>query len=163
MQETYYVYEKPEYNVLMNRMPIWFKEVQIIGDQNQGSIILHSQNDFDEYWGANAKMELDWVKMEREDFYHPREVQKSIDIYNSINFNITQKKNDLLNSHNITWWRGQRSKRVGLTIYEEKCIHAVFYCEFSGRVINLHCGIINEYFGGFEPYILDAFKSLMCH
>lgn len=163
MQQTYYIYEKSEYNFLLKKMPIWFKENQILGDDNRGSIILHSQNDFDDYWGANAKMELDWVKMELEDFYHPREVQKSMDVYTSINVTISKKKNDILNSHDITWWRGQRRKRVELIIYEEKSIHAVFYCEYSKRLINMHCGIIKEYFGGFEPYILDAFKSIECH
>ena len=163
MEQTYYYFEKSEFNIILNKMPIWFKENQILGDENQGSIILHSQNDFDDYWGANAKMELDWIKKEREDFYHPREVQKSMDVYTSINYTITKKNNDLLNSHNVTWWRGQRRKRVVAKVYEEKCIHAVFFCEYSKRVINMHCGIINEYFGGFESYILDAFKSIECH
>jgi len=163
LQQTYYIYEKPELNFVFNKMPIWFKEVQILGDENRGSIILHTQNDFDDYWGANAKMELDWVKMKREEFYHPREVQKSMDVYTSINYTITRKNNDLLNSHDITWWCGMRRKRVSAKFYEEKCIHAVFYCEFSMRVLNLHCGIIDEHFGGFEPYIIDAFKSIQCH
>lgn len=163
MQQTTYTYENEEFNILVRRMPIWFEEFEISGDLQQGSIILHSQNIFDDDWGPVAKIELNWEKMNLEKYYHPRALQKNIDVYGAIKVVLTKKKKDWLNSHIYTLWHGTRRKLIKRTPYVELSIHGIFYCENTQRVIDLNAGVIKEYFQGFEPYIIDAFNSFVCH
>lgn len=163
MQYSYFVYEKSEYNIKVNRMPIWFKEVQSEGDVNEGYIILHSNNDYDENWGADAKMEINWLKKERLDFLHYKEVQNSIDVFNAINMVITEKENTWVMSHEFTYWFGNRSKMIRKKYYVENAIHSIFYCDLTERLFSIHTSIINKHFDNFKPYILESFKSIICH
>ena len=64
MEYNYYAYSKPECKLTINKMPIWFKEVRYDGDHEEGTIIFHSQNDYDEIWGPDAKIEIFWEKKE---------------------------------------------------------------------------------------------------
>lgn len=163
MQKTTYIYEKKEFDFKMNLMPIWFQETSTSGDEKEGSIILESQNIYDEFWGPIAQMEINWEKKPMNEFYHPKEVQRNIDMYSGINVNVMKKKNDWLNSHNYTIWHGHRRKLIKTTYYEELSIHGIFYCDKSFKLYNLNCGVIKEHFEGFEQYILDAFNSMVCH
>ena len=81
MEFNYYVYNKPECNVSVDKMPIWYKEIEYQGDENEGSIFLNSQNDYDEIWGSLSKMEINWEKKERINLFYYKEVQNSIDVY----------------------------------------------------------------------------------
>lgn len=163
MEYNYYVYNKPECNIDVNKMPIWFKEVEYEGDYKEGTIILHSQNEYDEIWGANAKMEVIWEKKERENLYIGKEVQKSIDTYNAIGLVITSKENTWHLSHEFTFWYGQRSKMIRKRFYSERCIHGIFYCDVSERLLNIHTTIIQKYFENFKPFIIKAYNSIVCH
>jgi len=163
MEYNYYVYEKSEGNLQLTRMPIWFKEVEFSGDQNKGNLILHSQNDYDEIWGANAKMDISWEKKERQNFYYGREIQASISTYNSIGLVITSKENSWLQSHEFTTWFGRRSKMMRKRFYSEKSIHGIFYCDITERLVNIHTAIIDKFYENFKPFILKAYSSIICH
>ena len=41
MQKSYFIHQKPECNVTINKVPIWFKEVEFKGDENKGTIKLY--------------------------------------------------------------------------------------------------------------------------
>ena len=84
MEYNFYVYNKPECKLTINKMPIWFKEIEYEGDENNGYIILHSENDYDEIWGPNTKLEIKWEEKERMNLFYYKEVEKSIDTYNAI-------------------------------------------------------------------------------
>ncbi len=163
MQFTYYVYEKPECNIKINRMPIWFKEIEFNGDISKGMIILHTNDDYDENWGANAKMEIQWEKKDRFNFLHHKEVQNSIDVYSAINMVITEKENTWVRSHEFTYWLGSRSKIIRKQYYSENGIHSIFYCDLTERLFSLHTSIIAEQYINYKPYILEAYKSFICH
>jgi hypothetical protein len=163
MEYNYYVYEKGEADLQLTRMPIWFKEVEFNGDKTKGNLILHSQNDYDEIWGANAKMDISWETRDRQNFYYGREVQASINTYNSIGLVITSKENSWLQSHEITTWFGQRSKILQKRFYSEKSIHAIFFCDITERLINIHTAIIDKYYENFKPLLLKAYSSIVCH
>ena len=89
MQYSYYVYEKLESDFKLNKMPIWFREVNFEGDENKGIIFLETQNEFDELWGPIAKMEISWEKKDRLKYFHAKEVQRSIDAFNAIKIVVT--------------------------------------------------------------------------
>ncbi len=163
MQQTYYVYERPEFNITINRMPVWFKEKKIEGNEKEGRVILHSANEYDENWKANAKMEISWETKSRLDFAHYKEVQKSIDIYNSINMVVINKENTWVRSHEFTFWFGNRRKRINRNYYEEQAIHGLFYCDMSERFFSLHSTIIEQLYQNFKPYIIECYKSVKCH
>ncbi|MFO7795725.1 MAG: hypothetical protein ACQERB_03125 [Promethearchaeati archaeon] len=163
MQYTYYVYKKDEANLTINRMPVWFKEVQFEGNEQEGIIILHSHNDYDEYWGSNAKMEISWEPKKRIDFLHYKEVQRSIDVYNAINMVITNKENDWVRSHEFTFWYGNRSKMIRKRYYAENAVHGIFYCDISERLFSLHTNVIAELYENFRPYVIESYKSIICH
>ena len=163
MQKNYFIYEKSEFNVTINKVPIWFKEVEVTGDENKGTIKFHSQNNYDEIWGPNATMEFDWLKKDRTKFLHSREVQESIDIYNAINVVVTKKEQVWLHTHEFTYWSGGRSKMIRKRYYPENNLHGVFYCELTERQFNMHSVIIRDHYEGFKPYILESFKSIICH
>ncbi|MFX1496247.1 MAG: hypothetical protein ACFFBH_01850 [Promethearchaeota archaeon] len=163
MEYNYYVYDKPECNLLINKMPIWFKEVKYEGDQSEGTILLHSQNDYDEIWGSDAKMEIFWEKMDPASLFYAKEIQKSIDIYSRIGLVITSKEDSYLMSHNVTFWFGRRAKMIRKRYYNEKSIHAIFYCDNTNRLINIHCAIIDSVYENFKPFILKCYNNIVCH
>jgi hypothetical protein len=163
MERTTYPYEKPEVDLKINKMPIWFREIEFNGDEAEGTIILRSKNDYDEIWGSNAKMEISWEKMERENYLHARAVQQSIDMYNAIDIVITKKETIWVRSHEFTYWLGNRTKMIRKHYYPENSIHGIFFCDVSGRIFNLHTKIIREHYEGFKEYILDSYKSVICH
>jgi hypothetical protein len=163
MQKNYYIYEKPEYKININKIPIWFKETLNEGDENKGTIVFKTHDEYDEIYKSIAKIELNFVNKDRLDFFHAREVQESIDIYNAINVVVTKKERTWLNSHEFSYWFGQRSKMIRKRYYPENHIHGLFYCELTNRLFEIHSTIIRDHYEGFKPYILEAFNSIVCH
>ncbi len=163
MQYNYYVYEKSEVSIRLNKVPIWFVEKAFTGNQVSGQISLHTQNIYDEIWGAMGRIDIEWEKKGRFEYLHAREVQKSIDMYNAIKVVVTDKEIDWVRSHEFSIWYGQRTKMVRKRVYPEQHIHAVFFCENTERQFDLHSTIIREHYEGFKPYVLDAMKSIICH
>ena len=163
MEYNYFVYEKPECKIKLNKMPMWFQEVEYKGDENQGFILLHSQNEYDEIWGPESKMEINWEKKDRMNLFYYKEVQNSIDVYNAIGLVVTEKNMDWLLSHEITFWTGHRNKMIRKRFYNEKGIHCVFYCDVTERLFNIHTSIVGDKFENFKPYILKSYNSVVCH
>ena len=163
MEYNFYVYDKPECKVLINKMPVWFREETVEGDENNGSIIMHSQDDYDEIWGPNSTLEVNWEKKDRTDLFYYKEVESSIDTYNAIGIVVTKKERDWLMSHEFTLWFGQRRKMLRKRYYIEKLIHGIFYCEVTERLINIHVSIIESKYDNFKPNILKSLNSIECH
>ncbi|MFX0139474.1 MAG: hypothetical protein ACFFDN_37885 [Candidatus Hodarchaeota archaeon] len=163
MEYNYFVYNKPECKITINKMPKWYREIEYNGDENQGSIILHSQNEYDEIWGPNSKIEVNWEKKGRMDFFYYKEVQNSIDVYNAIGIVVTEKNRDWLLSHEITFWFGHRNKMIRKWYYTEKAIHCIFYCDITERLFNIHTSVIEDKYEEFKPYILNSYNSIVCH
>jgi hypothetical protein len=163
MEYNYFVYVKPECEITINKMPKWFQEIEYEGNENQGYIILHSQNEVDEIWGPESKMEINWEKKDRMNFFYYKEVQNSIDVYNAIGLVVTEKDRDWLLSHEITFWFGHRNKMIRKRFYHEKSIHCVFYCETTERLFNIHTSMIADRFEDYKPFILNSYNSFVCH
>ena len=163
MEYNYFIYSKPECRIVINKMPIWFQETEYEGDENQGSIILNSQNDYDEIWGPESKIEISWEKKDRINLFYYKEVQNSIDIYNAIGLVVTEKNRDWLLSHEITFWLGHRTKMIRKRLYHENGIHCIFYCDVSERLFNIHTSVIGNKYEIFKPYILNSYNSVICH
>ena len=163
IRRNYYIYQKSEANIIINKMPIYFKEVEFTGDKTKGTIRFDSQNNYDEIWGPNAKLEIEWSPKERTRFFHAKEVQESIDAYNAIKVVVTRKETSWLNTHEFTYWSGGRNKIVRKRYYPENHIHGTFYCEFTERQFELHTVVIREHYEGYKPFILEAYNSLICH
>lgn len=163
MEYNYFVYNKPECEITINKMPKWYREIEYNGDENQGFIILHSQNEYDEIWGPNSKIEVNWEKKERMNFFYYKEVQNSIDVYNAIGIVVTEKNRDWLMSHEITFWFGHRNKMIRKRYYTEKVIHCIFYCDITERLFNIHASVIEDKYEDFKPYILNSYNSIVCH
>jgi hypothetical protein len=130
---------------------------------NQGYISFHSQNDYDEIYGANAKMEISWEKKDRMGFFHGKEVQNSIEIYSSVGFAVINKKSDWLLSHEFVTWFGQRNKMMRKRYYREKCIHGIFYCDVTERLFNVHTNVIDKFYENFKPFIIKTLSTIICH
>jgi len=163
MQSNYYVYENQDCNVQIDKMPIWFKEKETTGNRDNGTITLHSTNNYDEIWGANAKLEISCERKKRTESFHAKEVQNSIDMYNSIEVVVTSKEQIWVRSHECTIWYGTRTKMIRKHFYREGVIHAVIYCDVSERQFNIHTGIVAEHYKGFKPFIVDAYNAIICH
>jgi hypothetical protein len=163
MEYNYYLYHKQECNLKILQMPIWFKEVNYEGDPKNGMVILHSQDEYDEYWGSNAKMQINWEEKDRSTFYYAKEVQKSIGIYNAIGVVVSLKEATWHLSHEFTFWYGERTKILHKRFYKEKCLHGIFYCDISNRLFNIHTDVIDNYFENFKQYLLKSYKTITCH
>ncbi|KKL67605.1 hypothetical protein LCGC14_2133300 [marine sediment metagenome] len=163
MEYNYYVYNKPECAVEINKMPIWYKEIKYEGDKNRGTISFNSQNDYDEIWGANSSMEINWEKIERINLLFYKEIQDSIDVYNAIGIVVTKKEKDWIRSHSRTIWFGHRKKMLRKRYYLEKVIHGIFYCEVSERLFNIHTSVIDDKYENFKPYVLKSYSTFICH
>lgn len=163
MEYNYYSYEKPEGKIEVQKLPIWFKESKFEGDETEGTISFHSQNDYDEIYGSNAKMEIAWEIKFRTGLYFGKEVQNSIEIYNAVGFAITQKENSWLLSHEYVSWFGQRTKMIRKRYYKEKCVHGIFYCDKTERLFNIHINIIDKFYENFKPFILKSLTTFICH
>jgi len=163
MEYNFYVYNKAECNLTINKMPIWFKEIEYDGDENNGYIIMHSQNDYDEIWGPNTKLEIKWEKRERMNLFYYKEVEKSIETYNAIGIVVTKKERDWLMSHEFTLWFGQRRKMIRKRYYVEKVVHGIFYCEITERLFSIHTSIIESMYENYKPYVIKSYNSVECH
>ncbi len=163
MEYNFYVYNKAECNLTINKMPIWFKEIEYDGDENNGYIILHSQNDYDEIWGPNTKLEIKWEKRERMNLFYYKEVEKSIETYNAIGIVVTKKERDWLMSHEFTFWFGQRRKMIRKRYYVEKVVHGIFYCEITERLFSIHTSIIESMYENYKSYVIKSYNSIECH
>ncbi len=163
MEYNYFVYNKPECGIIINKMPIWYREIEYNGDESQGFIILHSQDEYDEIWGSNSKLEVSWEKKERASLFYYKEVESSIATYNAINIVVTKKERDWLMSHEITFWYGHRNKMIRKRYYHEKVIHCIFYCDITERLFNIHASVIDDKYEDFKPYILNSYNSIVCH
>ncbi|MBN1800047.1 MAG: hypothetical protein JW891_00985 [Candidatus Lokiarchaeota archaeon] len=163
MQHTTYPYKNQEFNIKVNRMPIWFVETQSTGDPTSGSIILETKTVLDELWGPIGKLEITWESCDESDYYHPRVVKRNIESYTSIGVAFTRKKNDWVNNHMLTIWYGIRRKLIKSNYYEEQSIHGIFHCEFTKRILEFNASILKEHFQGFEIYLIDALYSIECH
>ena len=163
MEYNFYIYNKPECKLNINKMPIWLKEIEFEGDENNGYIILHSQTDYDEIWGPNAKLEIKWEKKDRMNLFYYKEVEKSIDTYNAIGIVVTKKERDWLMSHELTFWFGQRRKMIRKRYYIEKVVHGIFYCDISERLFDIHASIIDNMYENYQPYIMKSYNSVECH
>ena len=163
MEYNYYTYEKNEANITIHKLAKWLIEAKFEGTTDEGYISFHSQNDYDEIYGANAKMELSWEKRDRTNFFHGKEVQNSIELYSSVGFAVINKESDWLLSHEFVTWFGQRNKMMRKRYYREKCIHAIFYCDVTERLINVHANIIDKYYENFKKFILKSFSTILCH
>jgi len=163
MEYNFYVYNKAECNLTINKMPIWFKEIEYDGDENNGYIIMHSQNDYDEIWGPNTKLEIKWEKRERMNLFYYKEVENSIETYNAIGIVVTKKERDWLMSHEFTFWFGQRRKMIRKRYYVEKVVHGIFYCEITERLFSIHTSIIESMYENYKPFIIKSYNSVECH
>lgn len=163
MEYNYYVYQKPECNFIVNKMPIWFKEIEYHGDGENGSIQLQSEKDYDEIWGSDAKVEIEWEKRDRMSLFYYKEVENSIATYNSIGIVVTQKERDWLMGHEITRWFGQRRKMIRKRFYIEKIIHGIFYCDITERLININTSIIESQFENYKTFVLKFYDTINCH
>ena len=163
MEYSFYVYNRPECKLTINKMPIWLKEIEYEGDENNGYIIMHSQNDYDEIWGPNTKLEIKWEKRERMNLFYYKEVEKSIETYNAIGIVVTKKERDWLMGHEFTLWFGQRRKMMRKRYYVEKVMHGLFYCDITNRLFNINTSIIESKYESFKPFILKMFKTIICH
>ena len=144
-------------------MPKWFQEIEYNGNEAEGNILLHTQDEYDEIWGPNSKMEVNWEKKDRMNFFYYKEIQNSIDVYNAIGLVVTGKNRDWLMSHEITFWYGHRNKMIRKRYNVEKSIHCIFYCDVTERLINIHTSIIAEMYEKFKPFILSSYNSVLCH
>jgi len=163
MQKSTYLYEKEDLGLTIGKLPIWYVESECTGDKQQATINFYTKNEYDEIWGPISKIEISWDKKGRSETYHAKEVQKSIDIYNSIKIVVTKKETIWVRSHEFTYWFGSRTKIIRKKFYPEMSIHGIFYCDISERVIDIHVAVIKEHFEGFKPYIIDMFNTIICH
>ena len=163
MEFNYYAYRKLECNIIINKMPKWYLEAEYEGDETKGHIYFNTQNEFDEIWGPNSKLEINWENKDRLNLLYYKEVQNSIDIYNAIGLVVTQKEQDWLMSHEFTIWFGNRKMMIRKRFYVERAIHGVFYCDSSQRLFNIHAKVIDQLYENFKPYILSCFNSIICH
>lgn len=163
MEYNSFVYEKPECNFTINKMPIWFKEEEFEGDESNGSILLPSQKEYDEIWGPDSKYEINWETKDRMNLFYYKEVEGSINVYNAIGLVVTKKEKDWLMSHEFTFWYGQRRKMIKKRYYIEKVIHGIFYCDITERLFNLHTSIVESAYEQYKPNIIKSFKTIECH
>jgi len=163
MQQSYYGFQNHDFNIQIDKMPIWFKEARVSGDKDQGTITLHTSNTYDDIWGPIGTMEIHWEKKDRMDSFHAKQVQNSIDMYNSIEIVVTKKEDLWVRAHECTIWYGHRAKIIRKHFYRESVIHCVLYCDITERQYNIHTSIITDHYEGFKPYIVEAYNTIICH
>ncbi len=163
MQQNSYHYKKPIVQIEIEKMPIWFKETEFNGEPSKGTIKFQDQNMYDEIWGSNVKIDLTWQKKDRNTYFQGREVQESINMYNSINVVVTEKQQGWMRSHEFTYWLGDRTKMIQKRYYPENYICGVFFCEQSERLFTIVASVIRKHYEGYKPYILELFNSIVCH
>lgn len=163
MQQNYYEYSNDKLNILIGKTPIWFKEVSTEGDKENGKVFLESHDEFDEAFGKSVKIELSWEKKDRSEYFHAREVQTSIDLYNSINIVASKKETKWLLSHELTYWFGDRTKLIRRKYYASNIIHGLFYCELTERYFQIHIEVIKKFLPNYETFILEMLQSITCH
>ena len=163
MEHTYWVLKHPELNMAIEKVPIYFKEIEVQGTPEAGTLKLESYNKMEEIFGPDAKIEVYWETTDRSIFHQGNRVQQSFDMYNAIEVNITDKETLWNRSHDNTYWYGNRSEIKQKHFYNSNHIHCVFLCEQTSRVFEMHATIISNMYQNYKDLVIDAMKSLLCH
>ena len=84
-------------------------------------------------------------------------------MYASIGVNAAKKENNWHQSHEMTIWYGNRQQIKKRRMYISKIIHALFYCDRTSRVFDIHIEILRKGYNDFEKITLDFIKAFHCH
>ena len=163
MEHTYWVAKYPEKNVAIEKVPIYFQQVDIQGNAEAGTVKFESYNKMEEIYGPDAIFEVYWETVDRALFHQGNRVQQSFDMYNSIEVNISNKETVWNRSHEGTFWYGTRSQIKQKHFYNSNHIHCVLLCEQTSRVFEMHATIIANMYPNYKDIVIAAMKSLLCH
>jgi hypothetical protein len=163
MEHTYWIAKYPEMNVEIQKVPIYFRQVEVQGTNEAGTAKFESYNSMEEIYGPDAKFDVYWETVDRVLYHQGNRVQQSIDMYNAIEVNVTEKKTEWQRSHEGTYWFGKRSQIKQKRFYNSHHIHVVILCEQTSRVFEMHASIIANLYPNYKDLILSAMKSLLCH
>ena len=163
--KNYWRFEDPELNIHIARISNQFdgNTIKKTGDVKAGSIIMDSYHSFDDIWGPFANVEISWETIEPYTYHHGMQVKESIDLYASINVNASKKENEWLQSHEMTIWYGKQQKLKQRRMYFTQIIHAVFYCDRTTRVFDVHFKIVRQGYADFQSLALEIIRSFQCH
>ncbi|MBN2157573.1 MAG: hypothetical protein JW776_16115 [Candidatus Lokiarchaeota archaeon] len=163
MEHSYWIFRSPEHNVSIEKVPIYFQQVDLQGDSKAGKVIFESYNQMEEIFGPDAIIEVYWETIDRSIFHQGNRVQQSFDMYNAIEVNITKKETRWNRSHENSYWYGTRKQIIQKRFYTSKHIHCIVLCDLTDRVFEIHAKIIANLYPNYENLVQETIASLLCH
>lgn len=163
MENSCWVYRNEECGIKINRVPIYFERDAEEGDADNGTTTFRSGSQFDEIWGPDATITVSWEKTNRMTYHHGKKVRETINMYNAINVGIVKKETEWLQSHECTFWWGQRKHMKKGHLYGSHLIHSIMLCEQTSRVVEVDARVIENRFPNYEKLILEFMRSIVCH
>jgi hypothetical protein len=165
MEKESWQYINSSVGIQLNKISNLFsnQNIEVEGDQNKGRIVFKSTKISDEVWGPEAKIEVSWEKTDPLQYHHGLKVKETIRMFSSIEVVATKKETHWHLSHEMTYWFGNRQQILRRRFFPSNIIHAVFFCELSHRVFEIHFVTLTASYSKYEKHILDTFFSLQCH
>lgn len=163
MEFSTYIYENSAYKIVLNKVPNFMDRTKETGRFDAGSILFVSQREADEYYGPEAELEIMWEAMSAMSYRHGRAVRDSIRQHNAIDVTVEKSEQEWLGHHEFTMWWGRRQKYMHRRLYGIGYVHGLYYCEDSKRKFDLQARVHRSVFESYEPYLIEAMKSIECH
>jgi hypothetical protein len=163
MKRTYWIYRNSDCKFQIEKIPIYLERVEEEGTYENGRVLFHSSSQYDEIWGPDVKFEIIWEPVDRISYHHGNRVNQSINMFNTLEIVIINKKTEWIRSHEMTFWFGTRRQIIKKRFYPSNIIHSIMMCESTDRVFELHAIIISALFPNYENLVIDAIKSINCH
>ena len=158
-------FTKQNLKIQINKISNLFsnENIKISGDSAEGTITLKSLLKIDDVWGPEAKIDILWHNLNREDYHHGFYVKENIQKYTELDIASTKKENLWHLSHELTNWYGIRRQMIKGRFYPSRIIHSIWYCDFTTRVFEVHAVILDFAYAKYEKTILSLIDSLQCH
>ncbi len=164
VQQNHWVYRSP-FGFMISRMPVYFNHQTIKneGDDKSGRFSIKSYREFDESYGAEAKIYVEWETIPKENYHHGKTSRNKISDFSTLEWVISGKEDKWHLSHDLTTFYGKRQKMEKRRVFVEYMIHGLVYCDYKQLFYNINCTVIEKYYENYKNLFLDVINSFACH
>jgi hypothetical protein len=163
MDFTTWVYRNPEFNVFVGKIANFYERDEETGNQERGRASFKCVRQTDSIFGAESRFFVAWEPKLAKDYHHGRAVQNSIKEWSAVEVNVERRGSGWINGHEYAIWYGRRNKFQQKRMYQIGVVHALFYCDVTQRLFEVHGETTLQFRDNYNPLIEAAFNSLQCH
>jgi len=152
-----------DFNIIIDKVSKFYDRDEETGYKEKGRVSFSCIRQTDSIFGAESRFYVAWEPKLAKDYHHGRAVQTSIKEWSAVEVNVERRTSGWINHHEYGMWYGRRTKFQQKRMYQIGVIHALFYCDVTQRLFDVHGETTLQFQDNYNPLIEMAFYSLQCH